>query len=84
MLSLPSITAPAASQPFHHGRVAIRHKILVNLGAAGGAHAARREKVFYGDGDAVQRAAVAARGQFGIGLPRARSRAASAVTVMKA
>ncbi len=57
-------------QPFHHGRVDGGDKIFIDLGAAGGAHAARREKVFHGDGDSVERPAVAPRGQLGIRLPR--------------
>ena len=57
-------------QPFHHGRVDGGDKIFIDLGAAGGAHAARGEKVLYGDGDSVERPAVAPGGQLGIRLPR--------------
>ena len=69
-LSLATSTAPASLQPLHHGGVSVGHAIAIRLGAVGGGDAGGVEQVFRAPGNAVQRAAIFAGGDFGVGLLR--------------
>ena len=83
MLSLPSVTAPAAREPAHRGRVVLGDEVLGGLGAARRRQARDAAEILVGEGHAVQRPVPAAGRRVGVEGP-GRASAPSASTVMKA
>ncbi len=71
-MSLPRITAPAASKRSTTAESKFRNQIFENLRAGRGSHAAHMEQILHGNGNAVQRSAIFPGGQFGFRL-RARA-----------
>src|SRR5271157_2994485 len=61
-------------QFLHDGGVLGRHVVLVQPGARRGAHSASGDQVLMGDGNSVQRPAIAAGGQLAVGLARSLER----------
>jgi hypothetical protein len=61
-------------QALDNRRIEIGQQIFENLGAGSSAHSAHGEQILNGDGNAMQRPAIAPGSEFGFGLARAHHR----------